>query len=290
MADREKYPQNGSPRAFLEDRMIDLLENGEAFVLAKIVTHDGSTPRTAGTMMVIRKNGQILGTIGGGIVEARVIQYADEVFHDKKPVFKAFHLEPSVTNTMDMICGGNLGISLDYVPAEEKSLAWAKELKEQRLKLRKKVVLVGAGHVSKETAMLAGYVGFETWVMDDRKEFANQKRFQTADTIAVLEDFKNVFKDLEITKHHYVVIVTRGHLHDKTVLKQALKTPAGYIGMIGSKKKRDAIYNALQEEGVTDADLKRVYSPVGLEIGAQSPEEIAVSIVAQLIQRRTQNP
>jgi xanthine dehydrogenase accessory factor len=148
------------------------------------------------------------------------------------------------------------------------------------------VVIFGAGHVSQALAPLARGVGFRTVVCDDREEFANRDRFPSADEVLVLDSFEDPLNGVEIGEESYLVIVTRGHAHDQTVLGRALATTAGYIGMIGSRRKRDAIYGALMEEGFTRADLERVCSPIGLDIGAETPEEIAVSIVAELIQAR----
>ena len=148
------------------------------------------------------------------------------------------------------------------------------------------VYILGAGHVGLQTAILAQMTGFRTVVLDDRIEFANRDRFPDADEVRVLDSFTHAFHEHEILEDAYIVILTRGHLHDKTVLSQALKTPAGYIGMIGSRKKRDTLYRALECEGFSGRDFERVFSPVGLSIGARTPEEIAVSIVAELIQVR----
>jgi xanthine dehydrogenase accessory factor len=122
--------------------------------------------------------------------------------------------------------------------------------------------------------------------LDDRQEFASRDRFKTADEIIVLNDFSGAMDELEINDDSYVVIVTRGHAHDKTLLAQALRTNAGYIGMIGSRSKRDAVYDALCKEGFSRDEFKRVYSPIGLDIGAETPAEIAVSILAELIKAR----
>ena len=134
--------------------------------------------------------------------------------------------------------------------------------------------------------MLTQMVDFRTVVLDDREAFANRERFKTADEILVLSDFIGAFSDLEIDEDSYVVIVTRGHRHDKTVLSQALRTKAGYIGMIGSRRKRDATYGAIIKEGFTPEDLDRVHCPIGLVFCAETPQEIAVSIVAELIDAR----
>jgi xanthine dehydrogenase accessory factor len=148
------------------------------------------------------------------------------------------------------------------------------------------VYIFGAGHVSQKLAVLTGMVGFRTVVLDDRVDFANEQRFPTTDSVIVIKDNQKAFQELVIDKESYLVIVTRGHLHDKVILQQALMTDAVYIGMIGSKRKREEIYRALEVEGVQHELLEKVYSPIGLPIGAESPEEIAVSITAELIQAR----
>ena len=150
--------------------------------------------------------------------------------------------------------------------------------------------IFGAGHVGVATAALAAQVGFDVCVADDRPEFAEATRFSGGIHTRIIEDFENAFSDIQVGDTDFVVIVTRGHLHDKTVLAQTLKTPATYVGMIGSKKKRDAIYAALAAEGVGQKETGRVHCPIGLAIGAQTPEEIAVSIVAELIQHRIGMP
>jgi xanthine dehydrogenase accessory factor len=148
------------------------------------------------------------------------------------------------------------------------------------------VYLFGAGHVSRPVAELASVVDFQTVVLDDRAEFSNAERFPKADQIKVIPSFHQAFEGLDIDRDSYVVILTRGHLHDKTVLEQALKSNAGYIGMIGSRRKRDLIYQELLGKGFAKNELERVCAPIGLAIGAETPEEIAVSIVAELIQVR----
>lgn len=147
--------------------------------------------------------------------------------------------------------------------------------------------IFGAGHVARPTAHLAVLAGFGVVVLDDRSEFVSAERFPEAQTLHTLSSFETAFKDLTVTSNAYIVILTRGHLHDRTVLAQALKTPAAYIGMIGSRRKRDAIYESLMADGFSADDIARVYSPIGLAIGADTPEEIAVSIVAELIAVRS---
>ena len=146
--------------------------------------------------------------------------------------------------------------------------------------------LFGAGHVSKEIAALSKRVGFRNIVFDDRVEFANADRFPDADETVVCPEFSDVFKAFDTNEGDYIVIVTRGHRFDKEVLAQALRTKAGYIGMIGSRKKRDTIYKELMNKGFKQSALEQVYCPIGLSINAETPAEIAVSVVAQLIQQR----
>lgn len=146
------------------------------------------------------------------------------------------------------------------------------------------VYLVGAGHVALATAHLASFAGFEVVVMDDRSEFANSERYPQAKQVTVLETFDRCLPALG--PDDFVVIVTRGHLHDRDVLAQALRTDAAYIGMIGSTKKRNGVYASLLEEGFTNKDLARVYSPIGISIGGDTPEEIGLSIVAEMVKVR----
>ncbi|QJB57424.1 XdhC family aldehyde oxidoreductase maturation factor [Pseudodesulfovibrio sp. zrk46] len=148
--------------------------------------------------------------------------------------------------------------------------------------------IFGGGHVSLSTETVGSLIGFRTVILDDREDFANRKRFPNADEVVVLSSFENCCDGLPITDDSFIVIVTRGHLHDRTVLADALRTGAGYIGMIGSKKKRDKIYDSILADGFSQADIERCHCPIGLTIGAQTPEEIAVSIGAELIQIRAE--
>lgn len=146
--------------------------------------------------------------------------------------------------------------------------------------------LFGAGHVSRCTAELASFVGFRTVIIDDREEFANPTRFPKADDIRVVSSFEDCMPQMGIGPDAYIVIVTRGHMSDGDVLEQALATDAAYIGMIGSKSKRKALYASLRDKGFSEETIARIHSPIGLAIGAETPEEIAVSIVGELVQSR----
>ncbi len=148
------------------------------------------------------------------------------------------------------------------------------------------VVLIGGGHVSKEVAQLASYVDFDVIVCDDRQEFSNPERFPMARSTHVIKDFKNLFQTIAQEEDYYLLIITRGHNYDQDALAQALQTPARYIGMIGSRSKRAVTYANLRESGFSNADFDRVHCPVGISIGSETPREIAVSILAELIAAR----
>ncbi|CAB1245940.1 XdhC family aldehyde oxidoreductase maturation factor [Clostridium sp. MT-14] len=151
------------------------------------------------------------------------------------------------------------------------------------------VYIMGAGHVSQKIAVVAKMLNFKTIVLDDREEFANRENFKTADEVKVIQSFEDISHCVKIDNRSYIIIVTRGHGYDKEVLAQVLKTDAKYIGMIGSKTKRDFVYKRLMDEGYTAEDLKRVHCPIGISIGAQTPEEIAVSITAEMIKVRRES-
>ena len=338
--------------------LIRLLEAGESVAQATILSHMGSTPRTAGTKMAVTHDGAIVGSVGGGRVEAEVIKDALEVIESGRCRVRRFDLtgKPG-EGGLDIICGGRLEILIEPLPAEQaaievfqalhdlmergetpllvtdlghagKDIAATRHAVINRDKtvtgqfphppgwigqllakagssrgasivtidnrrflaepagIRDTVYLFGAGHVGRELADLTRRVDFRTVVIDDRFDFANRNRFPRVDRVVVPESFAQGFDDIAADSDSYVVIVTRGHSHDKNVLARALKTDVGYIGMIGSRRKRDTIYKALMEEGFNRADLERVHCPIGLDIGAETPREIAVSIIAQLIDAR----
>lgn len=153
-----------------------------------------------------------------------------------------------------------------------------------------RLIIAGGGHVSRPTVTAGALAGFEVHVLDDRAEFARPERFPEAASTRVVPDFAHCFDELAPGTRDYIVIVTRGHLHDGTVLAQALRTEATYIGMIGSSRKKEQVFQRMREEGFTQKELERVHSPIGLAIGAETPEEIAISIIAQCIAHRRGAP
>lgn len=348
----------------LTQNILDCLNEATPFALATIMTHKGSTPRTSGSKMVVLSNGKIYGTIGGGLVEARVIETCLSMMSVHQCQIKEFILNQKLKDGLDMVCGGDLTVWVETFPEPSPALIQVFTTMAAHEKAGKKTVLVsriqgfsgdtfttdkclvlpdgnligpnlvpkvlfdaisdnqfsstapvlqnhnltefiiepsqphdtlyifGAGHVGLQLANMAHLLDMRTIVVDDRAEFANTNRFEHAHTVHVANRFSTVFHELThqnliIDKNAYIVILTRGHLHDQTVLEQALETQAAYIGMIGSRRKRNQVYANIIEKGVPKESLEKVYSPIGLEIHSETPAEIAVSIISEIIQVRS---
>jgi xanthine dehydrogenase accessory factor len=332
--------------------MSNLIDKEEAFALATVVTRNGSAPRSAGAKMLVRADGSIAGTVGGGKLEAQVLELAADVMKTHTATVNEFHFTGKDASTMDMICGGRVEVLVEWLDAQAPAVVdlvqalqgladshqkgWlitplpgnahtrqhalvsnqqvlAGDLPEgwdlksvqairqpallnshqqdclvEPVNISGSVFIIGAGHVSRSLADFTQAVGFWTVVVDDRPEFANRQRFPCADQIIVPENYAVALDGIELDEDSYIVIVTRGHLHDHTVLAQVLRTKAGYIGMIGSRRKCQLIFDDLLKNGFTPADIQRVYAPIGLPIEAETPEEIGVSITAELIKVRAQ--
>jgi xanthine dehydrogenase accessory factor len=247
--------------------IVRVKEKGEEAALVTIVSATGSTPREEGTKMLVKPDGSILGTIGGGNLEAQVIEEAIKVIKQGKPKRLHMSLTAKEAEEAGMICGGDLEVFIEPILTPST------------------LYIFGGGHVSLPLAKMGKLLGFKIAVIDDRVEFASTDRFPEAD-ILLAEEFTSSFPKLKIDKSSYIVIVTRGHQHDELVLEWAVGTPAKYIGMIGSQTKVKTIFSHLLAKGVSKEKLDRVHSPIGLAIGAQTPEEIAVSILAEIIKVR----
>ena len=348
------------------ERAVEELRKGNVSVLATIIKQAGPSPRGIGAKCLLTKDGTLIGTIGGGRLEAEVLDKAPEVLKSRVPELMSFHLKGTDVEDTDMLCGGDVEVFLAPMTPEDSSLlslfeavlkvhrrggaglmativepeTWqgekapmlfltaggaqagsipeyqdietelknsAETLVRQRLpKIQRFSVsgrsfgvfidpiisnpvlfIFGGGHVSQQIVPLAARVGFNVTVIDDREEFADPGLFPDAQEV-VKHRFEDVMDGLPLDSSSFLVIVTRGHSFDKEVLAQALRTNARYVGMIGSKRKRGIIYQKLLEEGFTRDDLARVHAPIGLSIGAETPSEIAVSIVAELIQERAE--
>lgn len=239
---------------------------GQRGALATIVHTDGSIPSFESSRMLVREDGSIAGTIGGGCVEADVWAAAKEVMQKETPRKLTFHLNNEASYDNGLICGGTLEVFVEPILPQPV------------------VYLFGGGHVSMAVAKTAHAAGFGVGVIDDREAFANAERFPMAQEIYT--NFEAAFEKLKPTSSSYLVIVTRGHKEDMRVLAWAVRTQARYVGMIGSRRKVLSVYNALEIEGYRKEEFERVFAPIGVEIGALSPEEIAISIVAELISVR----
>jgi xanthine dehydrogenase accessory factor len=251
----------------LYEEIVRMRKDGRRGAVATIVNVRGSIPSFKTAKMLVRDDGSIVGTIGGGCVEAEVWQAAREVMESERPRTLTFNLNQDPKYDTGLVCGGTLEIFVEPVlpPAD--------------------LYIFGAGHIAASLYKVARIAGFDVTVVDDREAYANRERFPEAEQV-IAEDFDKAAARLAPSESSYIVIVTRGHRDDMRMLRWAVQTPARYIGMIGSKRKTIAIFKELQQEGL-DANLfDRVHAPIGLDIGAITPEEIAVSITAELIAER----
>lgn len=333
----------------------ELLSAGVSFAYATIISQDGATPRSAGSKMLVLPD-RIEATIGGGLMEARVIDAArSQVLKNRKSYTMSFDLSGAAAAEAEFICGGCCQILIVYVDAgnaahrevfaqsaklaESGGLGWLitvlnsdagttslclsiggnkvigeyqpSFMLQQEMLLQPShialhgsdddsiqyivdpihtggvVYLFGAGHVSMQVARITTMLEFNTVVIDDRAEFLTPQRFPECSLMLV--DSLDHLPVLPVDSNSYLLIITRGHANDEAVLRWAMGRQAGYVGMIGSTHKRDRIYNNMVRDGYAMEQLAEVHSPIGLEIGGQTPAEIAVSIAAQLVQCRTAN-
>jgi xanthine dehydrogenase accessory factor len=342
--------------------LVHALAVGEKCVLARIIRQVESAPRTVGAKLLVKMDGTLVGTIGGGLLEHGVLRKAREVMASGRSAVLHIRLTGQDVAASEMLCGGNVDVLVEPVfggdtgagrvfqelntmvvqgrcgtlvtlvedgreaggrflvtadgsvvgdaswlsGASGVDVARWSSLREPALvtlaeregqptvflepvEAEAVLLLFGAGHISTFVAPLARMAGFRVCVVDDREEFANPRRFPAADQLLVCS-VAEAFRRIVVTPATYIAIVTRGHAYDREALQAALATATrpAYLGMIGSRRKRDLIYGSLMEEGVTVEELRRVHSPIGIAIGAETPEEIAVSIVAELIQVRAQ--
>jgi xanthine dehydrogenase accessory factor len=247
----------------LFEEIVKMRRAGRRGAMATIVHTNGSIPSYESSRMLVRDDGSIAGTIGGGCVEAEVWAAAKEVMQKEAPRKMVFNLNNEASFDNGLICGGTLEVFVEPILPQPM------------------LYLFGGGHVSTAVAKAANAAGFAVGVVDDREAFANAQRFPMAEEIHV--SYEEAFAKIRPNASTYLVIVTRGHKDDMSVLAWAVRTDARYMGMIGSKRKVLSVYKALEKEGYRPEEFTRVYAPMGLEIGALSPEEIAISIVAELI-------
>ncbi len=246
------------------EELLRLRKLGQKCAIATIVQVRGSIPSYESAKLLVREDGSMTGTIGGGCVEAEVWNAAREVIETEQPRHLSFNLGQDAAYDNGLICGGQLDIFVEPVLPVPSAF------------------IFGAGHISKSLSKVASLAGFSTTIIDNRESFANAERFPEASSIFA-DEYQDVFPRLSINETSYIVIVTRGHRDDMRVLRWAVATNARYISMIGSKRKVINVVKELEGEGVAADSFERVFAPMGLEIGAVSPEEIAVSVVAEMI-------
>jgi xanthine dehydrogenase accessory factor len=336
-----------------------LLGEDEPFALVTLIADEGSTPRSAGAEMLVRADGSIAGTVGGGLLEATAMQQAHAVIATGRSTAITVELTGQSVEDAVMLCGGRAQLLVSFVPAGDPELSricselaaalqagrtanlvtvlgpedseggrlvarslavdgtvvaggplepdaiaasvsqssgvhnhelsGGRVLHCETIEPAPVAVICGAGHVGRALAPAAAAVGFDVVVIDDRPEFARRERFPSGARLVVLPDFKRAFESVELGARTYVVVATRGHTHDFTLLEQALQTEAAYIGLMASTRKRKHFFEALLERGHTEQDLERIHSPLGLAIDAETPAELAVSIVAELVKVRAES-
>lgn len=255
-------PTQGEDLIDLFAAIQEVLGRGEPAALCTVVKAQGSTPRGTGAKMLVRVDGTTLGTVGGGAVEADTTRQALEALHQGTSRLVDYTLRDEDKDPG--ICGGQATVFIDV-------LAPAPTL-----------LIVGAGHIGQVLAQMGRLQGYRAVVCDDRAEYANREVLPGADRILV-GSMPDVLNKVTITANTYVVIVTRGHKHDEAALSYLLDKKAGYLGMIGSKRKVQTVFEHLRAAGVADEQLAQVHAPIGLRIGAQTPAEIALCILAEIL-------
>jgi xanthine dehydrogenase accessory factor len=238
--------------------------DGEPAALVTVVATEGSTPQGAGAKMVVYADGRIVGTIGGGCLEAEMTWRARRAIEERRPAMASYDLTPDQAGEDGLVCGGRMQVFIEPIESTPT------------------LCLFGAGHVAQPLAHMAKMAGFRVEVADDRVKYASHERFPEADLILV-EEFKAAAGKMTLGANSYAVVVTRGHKGDAEALEAVLGRGLRFVGLLGSKPKAVHILSGLEEKGVSREELAKVHCPLGLEIGAETPEEIAVSILAEMI-------
>jgi xanthine dehydrogenase accessory factor len=247
--------------------IVKLRQNGSQGALATIVRHLGSTPRKDNAKMLIRDDGSSLGSVGGGCVEAEIWSKAQEVIRSGQATLLSYAMTDEDAEKDGLICGGTVEIFIEPILANPQ------------------LIIMGAGHLGQAIARLAGPLGFEVSVLDDRDSFASEDRFPDADRL-IVDSFDSGLEQLKVRKGGFILVVTRGHRHDQMATESAIQTQARYVGLVGSRRKIKIIVENLLEKGLCPDSFRRLYAPIGLDIGSETPEEIAVSVMAELIALR----
>jgi len=237
---------------------------GEPVALVTVISTEGSTPQKAGARMLVHADGRIVGTIGGGCVEAEMTRRARHAITARRTSLASYDLTPEQAGEDGLVCGGRMQVFIEPVLGTPT------------------LCLFGAGHVAQPLARMAKQVGFRVEVLDDRVKFANPDRFPDADRI-VVDSISEGAPQLTLNRDSYAVVVTRGHKGDAEAVHQVVGKELAYVALLGSKPKLVHVLSILEDRGVAPEHLAEVRCPAGIRIGAQSPEEIAVSILAEMI-------
>ena len=249
--------------------ILETVEHGDAVAVATVTKASGSVPRGVGSKMLVWRDGSIAGTVGGGTMEERVIQEAQAAIVDGRPRYREYLFSSDAENSVGL-CGGQAEVFIEVV------------------RPRQRLLLVGAGHIALALAKIAALNGFSINVVDDRAEFVTEQRFPGADElIHVRYNPESELLDpmpVQIDAATHVVVATWGW--DEPALAQVLGSPAPYIGLVSSRRKFKLIADKLRERGCSDEEINRIHAPIGLDIGAQTPEEIAVAIMGEIIMQR----
>ena len=249
------------------EEILRLKKEGRSSAIATIVQCVGSSPQKEGAKMLVRDDGSILGSLGGGCIEAEITQASRKAMKDGSPLTMPFELTEKHGG---LVCGGKVLVYIEPVIPEPH------------------IIILGASHVGRALSKAARFSGFRVTVVDDREEYANRDNIPDANEF-VITGFESGFSNVPVDKNTYLVIATRGHNHDLVALKAALRTEAGYIGLLGSKRKKALLFKTLKDEGFSQTDVDRIITPIGLPIGSVTPEEIAISIMAQIIKYRREH-
>ena len=237
---------------------------GDPAALLTVVSSRGSTPQKPGTKMVVFADGRTVGTIGGGCVEADMARRARQVIESGRAELADYDLTPEQAGEDGLICGGRMQVFIEPIEATPT------------------LCLFGAGHVAQPLCQMAKLAGFRVEVVDDRVKFANAERFPDADRI-VVDGFAAGAEQMTLNCTSFAVVVTRGHKGDLEALGSVVAKGLRYVGLVGSKAKMSLLFATLADRGLRPEDLAQVQVPVGLRIGATTPAEIAVSILAEMI-------
>ncbi|HUG53498.1 MAG TPA: XdhC/CoxI family protein [Vicinamibacteria bacterium] len=243
---------------------LQAVKTGEKAALVTVIATEGSTPQKAGAKMVVYADGRIVGTIGGGCVEAEMTWRARQAIDDRRPQVASYELTADQAGEDGLICGGRMEVFVEPIESTPT------------------LCLFGAGHVAQPLARMAKAAGFRVEVADDRVKFANRERFPEADLV-IVEDFATAAERMTLGPNSYAVVVTRGHKGDEEALYACLGKKLRFLGLLASRPKFVHIASALEGRGVSAEELATIHAPLGLQLGAVTPEEIAVSVLAEMI-------